>query len=242
MGSGTSAVQMSAGISTKQGPGRPFLAVEKARRMTLGSIDGSVTLVLGTVDLSATRTSLAMVAAEALGVDLADVRAVVGDTDMVAYSGASAGDKVTYVTSKAIIKASNDLLQQLKIRVAAALEAYEMDVRALARHWERPTWDKPASPCLSSRLAPGVQVTAERTGRVEAAEAYLKYLYSDEGQAIVAKHYYRPRSASVAVRFADRFPKVELFTIDEVFGGWAKAQKTHFDDGGLFDQLYQPKK
>jgi xanthine dehydrogenase molybdenum-binding subunit len=92
------------------------------------SIDGSVTLVLGTVDLSATRTSLAMVAAEALGLDLADVRVVVGDTDMVAYSGASAGDKVTYVTSKAIIKASYDLLQQLKIRVAAALEATPQDI------------------------------------------------------------------------------------------------------------------
>jgi xanthine dehydrogenase molybdenum-binding subunit len=92
------------------------------------SMDGSVTLVLGTVDLSATRTSLAMVAAEALGLEMADVRVVVGDTDMVAYSGASAGDKVTYVTSKAIIKASDDLLQQLKSRVAAALEASVQDI------------------------------------------------------------------------------------------------------------------
>jgi xanthine dehydrogenase molybdenum-binding subunit len=92
------------------------------------SLDGSVTLVLGTVDLSATRTSLAMVAAEALGLELEDVRVVVGDTDMVAYSGASAGDKVTYVTSKAIIKASDDLLRQLKIRVAAVLEASPQDI------------------------------------------------------------------------------------------------------------------
>ncbi len=95
--------------------------------LTLNS-DGSVTLVLGTVDLSATRTSLAMVAAEALGLDLDDVHVVVGDTDMVAYSGASAGDKVTYVTSKAILKASDDLVQQLKIRVAAALEASPQDI------------------------------------------------------------------------------------------------------------------
>jgi xanthine dehydrogenase molybdenum-binding subunit len=92
------------------------------------SMDGSVTLVLGTVDLSATRTSLAMVAAEALGLEMADVRVVVGDTDMVAYSGASAGDKVTYVTSKAILKASDDLLQQLKSRVAAVLEASPQDI------------------------------------------------------------------------------------------------------------------
>jgi xanthine dehydrogenase molybdenum-binding subunit len=92
------------------------------------SLDGSVTLVLGTVDLSATRTSLAMVAAEALGLELEDVRVVVGDTDMVAYSGASAGDKVTYVTSQAILKASDDLLQQLKTRVGAALEASPQDI------------------------------------------------------------------------------------------------------------------
>jgi CO/xanthine dehydrogenase Mo-binding subunit len=92
------------------------------------SLDGSVTLVLGTVDLSATRTSLAMVAAEALGLELADVRVVVGDTDMVAYSGASAGDKVTYVTSKAIIYASGDLLQRLKIRAATLLEAAPDDI------------------------------------------------------------------------------------------------------------------
>jgi CO/xanthine dehydrogenase Mo-binding subunit len=80
-----------------------------------------VTLVLGTVDLSATRTSLAMVAAEALGLKAEDVRVVVGDTDMVAYSGASAGDKITYVTSKAVLKASQDLLTQLKARAAAVL-------------------------------------------------------------------------------------------------------------------------
>jgi xanthine dehydrogenase molybdenum-binding subunit len=98
--------------------------------------DGSVTLVLGTVDLSATRTSLAMVAAEALGLDLEDVRVVVGDTDMVAYSGASAGDKVTYVTSKAIIKASDELLTQLKGRAAEALEASPQDiVYARKRFW-----------------------------------------------------------------------------------------------------------
>jgi len=95
--------------------------------LTLGA-DGSVTLVLGTVDLSATRTSLAMIAAEALGLELADVRVVVGDTDTVAYSGASAGDKVTYVTSKAILHASHDLIAQLKARVAATLEASPQDI------------------------------------------------------------------------------------------------------------------
>ncbi len=72
----------------------------------------------------------------------------------------------------------------------------------------------------------------------EVAQAYLDYLYSNEGQEIVAKHYYRPRLASVAAKHAARFPKVELVTIDGAFGGWAKAQKEHFDDGGIFDQIY----
>ena len=93
------------------------------------SIDGSVTLVLGAVDLSATRTSLAMVAAEALGLEREDVRVVVGDTDMVAYSGASAGDKITYVTSKAVIKASQDLLERLKARVAETFRVSPREVR-----------------------------------------------------------------------------------------------------------------
>lgn len=93
------------------------------------SVDGSVTLVLGTVDLSATRTSLAMVAAEALGLEMDNVRVVIGDTDTVAYSDASAGDRVTYITSKAIYKASQDLLTTIKARVAEAFRVSPRDVQ-----------------------------------------------------------------------------------------------------------------
>jgi sulfate/thiosulfate transport system substrate-binding protein len=74
------------------------------------------------------------------------------------------------------------------------------------------------------------------------AQAYLEYLYTPEGQEIVAKNYYRPRNAAAAIKYAAQFPKLNLFTINEVFGGWQKAQKTHFADGGLFDQIYQPGK
>ena len=72
------------------------------------------------------------------------------------------------------------------------------------------------------------------------AQAYLDYLYSEEGQEIAAKHYYRPRLQKIAARYANRFPKINLVTIDQVFGsgGWAKAQKEHFNDGGIFDQIY----
>lgn len=72
----------------------------------------------------------------------------------------------------------------------------------------------------------------------EAALGYLEYLYSEEGQEIAAKHYFRPRLESALAKYASRFPKLNLFTIDELFGGWKKVQKIHFDDGGVFDQIY----
>ncbi len=86
-----------------------------------------------------------------------------------------------------------------------------------------------------------VEKVAEKHGTTEVAKAYLEYLYSPEGQEIAGKNYYRPVDPAVAARFARQFPRVNLFTIDEVFGGWTKAQKTHFADGGVFDQIYVPK-
>lgn len=73
------------------------------------------------------------------------------------------------------------------------------------------------------------------------AGAYLSFLYSEEGQEIFARHYLRPRSEAVAKRHAAVFPAIKLFSVDDVFGGWKQAQKTHFDDGGQFDQIYQAK-
>jgi sulfate transport system substrate-binding protein len=100
-------------------------------------------------------------------------------------------------------------------------------------------------------VAPSVSILAEPPvaliDRVAAkhhtkdvAQAYLDYLYTPEGQEIAARHYYRPRLQATATKYAAQFPKLTLFTIDEVFGGWAKAHRTHFADGGLFDQIYQP--
>jgi sulfate transport system substrate-binding protein len=85
-----------------------------------------------------------------------------------------------------------------------------------------------------------VDRNVDRKGTRAAAEAYLQYLYSEEGQEIAAKHHFRPRSQTVAAKHASHFPTVNLFTIDEVSGGWKQAQKKHFDDGGAFDQLYVP--
>ena len=72
------------------------------------------------------------------------------------------------------------------------------------------------------------------------AEAYLQFLYTPEAQEIVARHHYRPRDLDVTAKYRAHFAKVELFTIDEAFGGWQAAQKTHFADGGTFDQIYRP--
>ncbi len=85
-----------------------------------------------------------------------------------------------------------------------------------------------------------VDKVVDKKGTRAVAQAYLDFLYSPAGQALAAKHYYRPRSAAAFAKSPVPFPKLELVTIDAVFGGWAKAQKTHFDDGGVFDQIYQP--
>ena len=96
-------------------------------------------------------------------------------------------------------------------------------------------------PSLSILAEPPVAVVdkvAKRKGTVEVAKAYLEYLYSPEGQDLAGKHFYRPVDPAAAAKYASQFTKVELFTIDQAFGGWAKAQKAHFDDGGFFDQIY----
>ena len=85
-----------------------------------------------------------------------------------------------------------------------------------------------------------VDKVVDKRGTRKVAEAYLNYLYTPEGQEIVARNYYRPRLDSVAKKYSSTFPKLNLITIDDTFGGWQKAQKTHFADGGVFDQIYNP--
>jgi sulfate transport system substrate-binding protein len=98
-------------------------------------------------------------------------------------------------------------------------------------------------PSVSILAEPPVAVVdknVDKRGTRAAAEAYLRFLYSDEGQELAVKNHYRPRSATVAAKHAGEFPKIKLFTIDQVFGGWHQAQAKHFADGGTFDQIYQP--
>jgi len=96
-------------------------------------------------------------------------------------------------------------------------------------------------PSVSILAEPPVTVidkVVDKRGTREVAEAYLNFLYTEEGQEIAARNFYRPRLASVAEKYKERFPPVNLITIDDVFGGWQKAQATHFNDGGTFDQIY----
>jgi sulfate/thiosulfate-binding protein len=99
-------------------------------------------------------------------------------------------------------------------------------------------------PSISILAEPPVTVVdkvVDKRGTRDVAKAYLDYLYSPEGQKIAADNYYRPIDPKVASQYDKLFPKVNLFTIDEVFGGWAKAQKAHFNDGGVFDSIYAKK-
>jgi len=99
------------------------------------------------------------------------------------------------------------------------------------------------TPSISILAEPPVCIVdkvAAKHGTTEVAKAYLQFLYSEEGQEIGAKNYYRPQSPQALAKYASQFPKLTLFTIDDTFGGWQKTQKKHFEDGGVFDKIYTP--
>ena len=87
-----------------------------------------------------------------------------------------------------------------------------------------------------------VDKVVDQRGTRAIAEAYLNFLWTPAGQEIAANHFFRPRLAEVARRHEQTFPKIQTFTIQEVFGGWARAQKIHFDEGGVFDQISQSRR
>ncbi len=95
----------------------------------------------------------------------------------------------------------------------------------------------PSVSILAENPVVWVDKVVQKHGTAKLAQAYLEHLYSDEGQQLAAKHFFRPQNPAVLAQFGDRFPKLELFRVDEVFGGWAQAQQRHFSDGGIFDQI-----
>lgn len=99
------------------------------------------------------------------------------------------------------------------------------------------------TPSMSILTEPPVAIVdkvVDRKGTREVAEGYLEFLYTDEGQRLIADHYYRPRNQDILTEYSESFPDVELFTINEKFGSWQEAQEKHFSDGGIFDAIYQP--
>lgn len=128
--------------------------------------------------------------------------------------------------------------------IGDVLLAWENEALISLKEWGPDKFDI-VVPSISILTEPPVAVVdkvADRRGTRKVAEEYLKYLYTEQGQEIIAKNYYRPIDPKIAAKYAAEFPKLNLVTIDKDFGGWQKAQKTHFADGGTFDQLYAPNK
>ena len=96
----------------------------------------------------------------------------------------------------------------------------------------------PSASILAENPVVLVDRVAKKKGTEKVAQAYLEFLYSPVGQELAAKHHFRPRDTLLLAKYADRFPPISLFTIEEVAGSWTEAQKVHFSDGGVFDQLY----
>ncbi len=127
-------------------------------------------------------------------------------------------------------------------QIGDVLVTFENEAEMIAREFGRGGFEV-VYPSVSAEAEPPVAVVdkvVDKKGTRHVAEAYLKYLWSDEGQRIAAQNYLRPRNPRVLAEFADRFPKVDFLPVEETFGDWRQIQKTHFNDGGLFDQLYTP--
>ena len=128
--------------------------------------------------------------------------------------------------------------------IGDALVSFEAEVLlALKEHSDQQLEAVVPSQSLEAEMPVAVvEKVARRRSTDRAARAYLEFLYTEEAQEIIAKNFYRPRAAAVAARYSTQFGKLKLVNVDEVFGGWDKARRVHFADGGLFDQIYQERR
>jgi sulfate transport system substrate-binding protein len=127
-------------------------------------------------------------------------------------------------------------------QIGDVLLTFENEAEMIAREFGRGNFEV-IYPSVSAEAEPPVTVVdkvVDKKGSREVAEGYLTYLWSDEGQRIAADNYLRPRNAAVLAQYQDRFPKVDFFSVEQLFGDWRTVQKTHFADGGVFDQIYAP--
>lgn len=125
-------------------------------------------------------------------------------------------------------------------QIGDVLVTFENEAEMIAREFGRGGFEV-VYPSVAAQAEPPVAVVqkvVERKGTQKEAEAYLRYLWSDEGQTIAAENYLRPRNPEILAKYADRFPNIEMLSVTDTFGSWPDIQKKHFDDGGLFDQAY----
>ncbi|MFF7708422.1 sulfate ABC transporter substrate-binding protein [Pseudomonas sp. NPDC007930] len=130
----------------------------------------------------------------------------------------------------------------MKNQIGDVLVTFENEAEMIAREFGRDQFEV-VYPSVSAEAEPPVAVVdkvVDKKGSRAVAEDYLKYLWSPEGQNIAAQNFLRPRDPAVAAQYTDRFPKVELISVEKTFGDWRTVQKTHFADGGIFDKIYQP--
>jgi len=126
--------------------------------------------------------------------------------------------------------------------IGQVLLAWENEAQLLVSEMGRDKFEVvfPSASILAEPPVAVVDKNVDKHGTRAVAEAYLKFLYSEEGQEIGARHHYRPRDAAAFARHAAQFPKIKVISVDDGFGGWQKAHATHFADGAIFDQIYQP--
>ncbi|WP_312272443.1 sulfate ABC transporter substrate-binding protein [Pseudomonas sp.] len=127
-------------------------------------------------------------------------------------------------------------------QIGDVLLTFENEAEMIAREFVRGNFEV-IYPSVSAEAEPPVTVVdkvVDKKGSREVAEGYLKYLWSEEGQRIAADNYLRPRNVEILAQYQDRFPKVDFFSVEQLFGDWRTVQKTHFADGGVFDQIYTP--
>ncbi|MCX7177572.1 MAG: sulfate ABC transporter substrate-binding protein, partial [Proteobacteria bacterium] len=127
--------------------------------------------------------------------------------------------------------------------IGDALLTFENEVQLIQKEFSAEQIEVvyPPQSILAEAPVTIVDKVVDKRGTRKQAQAYLEYLYSDEGQELAAKHHYRPRNEKVLKRYAATFKPIQLVSVDELFGGWQKAQKIHFDDGGIFDQIFVKK-
>ena len=173
---------------------------------------------------------------------------------LAAYGWALKQPGATDATARAYIKQVYENVPVLDSGARGATVTFaQRDVGDVLLAWENEAYlslkefgpDKfdvvyPPSSILAEPPVAVVDKVVDHKGTRAVAQAYLEYLYTPEAQEIEARNYYRPIDPTVAAKYASKFPKLKLFTIDDTFGGWTKAQQTHFADGGVFDKIYEP--